>query len=54
MYICFYMEIIILMVEMLLTQEVENILGIVKDCNKKFASEVVTRIVTTENFCSEN
>jgi hypothetical protein len=43
------MEIVILMVEMLLTHEVENILGIVKHCNRKVASEVVTGIVTIEN-----
>jgi hypothetical protein len=54
MYICFYMEIIILMVEMLLTHEVENISGTDKHCNRKVASEVVTGIVTTENLCSEN
>ena len=54
MYICFYMEIIILMVEMFLTHEVENISGTVKHCNRKVASEVVIGIVTTENFYSEN
>jgi hypothetical protein len=48
------MEIIILMVEMLLTHEVENISGTDKHCNRKVASEVVTGIVTTENLCSEN
>jgi hypothetical protein len=41
------MEIIILMVEILLTQEVENISGTVKHCNRKVASEVVPGIVTT-------
>jgi hypothetical protein len=44
------MEIIILMAEMLLTHGVENILGTVRHCNRKFASPVVTGIVTTENF----
>jgi hypothetical protein len=48
------MKIIILMFEMLLTHEVENISGTGKHCNRKVASEVVTGIVTTENFCSEN
>jgi len=42
------------MVEILLTHEVENISGTDKHCNRKFASEVVTGIMTTENFCSEN
>jgi len=44
------MEVIILMLEMLLTHEVENISGTVKHCNRKFASEVVTGTVTTKNF----
>jgi hypothetical protein len=43
------MEIIILMIEILLTQEVENISGTDKHCNSKVASEVVIGIVTTEN-----
>jgi hypothetical protein len=50
MYICFCMEIIILMAEMLLTQEVENISGTVKHYSKKVASQVVTGIMTIENF----
>jgi hypothetical protein len=44
------MQVSILMVEMLLTHEVENISRTVKHCNRKVASEVVTGIVTTENF----
>ena len=46
----FGMEIIILMAEMLLTHEVENISGTVKHCNRKVASQVVTRIETTKFF----
>jgi hypothetical protein len=46
----FGMEIIILMDEMLLTHEIENILGTVKHCNRKVARKVVTGIETTKNF----
>jgi hypothetical protein len=42
MHIYYCMEIIILMVEMLLTPEFENILGTVKHCNRKVTSQVVT------------
>ena len=46
----FGMEIIILMAKMLLTHEIENISGIVKHCNRKVASQVVTGIKITKNF----
>jgi hypothetical protein len=36
-----------LMVEMLLTPEIENISGTVKHCNMKVTSQVVTRMETT-------
>jgi hypothetical protein len=41
------MEIIMLMAEMLLTPEIENILGTVKHFNRKVPSQVVTRMETT-------
>jgi hypothetical protein len=42
MHICYLMEIIILTTEMLLTHGVENISGVVRHCNRKVASQVVT------------
>jgi hypothetical protein len=42
MNIYYCMEIIILMAEMFLTHGVENISGVVRHCNKKVASQVVT------------
>jgi hypothetical protein len=53
MHIYYCMEIIILTAEMLLTHGVENISRVVRHCNRKVASQVVTGIVTTENLCSE-
>jgi hypothetical protein len=47
MHIYYCMEIIMLMAEMLLTPEIENILGTVKHCNRKVTSQVVTRMETT-------